>query len=91
MSLAGSNFTFHLSEPSDQRGEGYFKQLEFSLLENFRQKIGGGEYPILNKNAGSDQKLKLGEGWNKPLKGSGKKPTWSIEPTNKRPIKKLTN
>jgi hypothetical protein len=91
MSLAGSNFTFHLSEPIDKAGEGYFKQLEFDLLENFRQKIGDGKYPILNKNAGSDQNLKLGEGWNKPLKGAGKKPTWAIEPTYKRPIKKLTN
>ena len=91
MSLAGSNFSFYLSEPIDKDGEGYFKQLEFSLLANFRNKIGGGKFPILNKYAGSDQGLELGVGWNKPLKGSGKRPTWAIAPTEKRPIKKLSN
>lgn len=51
----------------------------------------GRAYPILNKNAGSDQGLELGVGWNKPLKSSGKRPTWAVEPTEKRPIKKLSN
>jgi len=91
MSLAGSNFSFYLSEPIDKDGEGYFKQLEYDLLETFRTKIGGGKYPILNKNAGSNQDLKLGVGWSKPLKGAGKKPTWAVEPTGKRPIKTLSN
>ena len=91
MSLAGSNFTFYLSDPSDVSGEGYYKQLEYDLLNNFSLKIGDGQFPILNKNAGWNQDLKLGVGWNKPLKSAGKRPTWSVEPTNKRPIRKLTN
>jgi hypothetical protein len=89
MSLAGSNFSFYLSEPIDKNGEGYFKQLEYNLLENFRSKIGGGRYPLLNKNAGSNPGLKLGSGWNKPLKGSGKKPSWAIAPTGKSLFKAL--
>jgi len=91
MGLAGANFSFYLSEPKDIDGEGYFKQLEHDLLASFRKGIGGGKFPLLNKNAGSDQRLKLGRGWNKPLKASGKKPTWAIAPTGKKPIKALTN
>jgi hypothetical protein len=91
MSLAGVNFSFYLTEPRDHQGAGYFKQLEFDLLENFRSRIGGGAFPLLNRNAGWDQKLKLGEGWNKPLKGSGKRPTWAVSPTGKRPVRKLSN
>lgn len=91
MSLAGSNFSFYLSEPIDEDGEGYFKQLEYNLLKEFSMKIGGGKYPILNKNAGSDQSLALGNGWKMPLKKTGKRPTWLIEPTDKHPIKKLSN
>lgn len=91
MSLAGADFDFYLSEPKDENEQGYFKQLEHDLLSNFRLKIGGGKYPLLNKNAGTDMGLKLGEGWNKPLKISGKRPTWAIAPTGLRPIKKLAS
>ena len=89
MSLAGADFDFYLSEPSDKNEEGYFKQLEHDLLANFREKIGDGAYPLLNKYAGSNPGLKLGAGWNLPLKTSGKRPTWAIKPTGKRPILKL--
>lgn len=91
MSLAGADFDFYLAEPKDKNGDGYFKQLEHDLLQNFRAKIGNGKYPLLNKNAGSNVDLKLGEGWNYPLKLSGKKPTWAISPTGRRPIRKLGN
>lgn len=90
MSLAGSDFDFYLAEPKDSNGDGYFKQLEHDLLAYFRTRIGDGKYPLLNKNAGTDVGLKLGDGWNKPLKASGKKPTWAIAPTGRRPIKKLS-
>jgi hypothetical protein len=89
MSLAGADFDFYLSEPIDKNEEGYFKQLEHDLLANFRTKIGGGTYPLLNKYAGSNQGLELGAGWNLPLKTSGKRPTWAIKPTGKRPIREL--
>jgi hypothetical protein len=89
MSLAGADFDFYLSEPIDRNEEGVFKQLEHDLLQNFRQKIGGGSFPLLNKYAGSRQGLKLGKGWNLPLKTSGKRPTWAIKATGKRPIRAL--
>ncbi len=90
MSLAGSDFDFYLAEPKDENGDGYFKQLEHDLLAYFRSRIGDGKHPLLNKYAGTDVGLKLGEGWNKPLKASGKRPTWAIVPTGRRPIKKLS-
>lgn len=89
MSLAGANFDFYLAEPKDKNGDGYFKQLEHDLLANFWSQIGEERYPLLNRYAGTNLDLKLGIGWNKPLKASGKRPTWAISPTGKRPIKKL--
>lgn len=91
MSLAGADFDFYLAEPKDKHGDGYFKQLEHDLLKYFKDKIGDGKYPLLNKYAGSDVDLKLGDGWNYPMKASGKRPTWAIKPTGRRPIKKLGN
>lgn len=91
MSLAGANFDFYLAEPKDKDGDGYFKQLEHNLLAYFWDSIGDKKYPLLNKNAGTDLDLKLGVGWNKPLKASGKKPTWAISPTGRRPIRKLAH
>jgi hypothetical protein len=90
MSLAGSDFDFYLAEPKDDNEHGYFKQLEHDLLAYFRRRIGDGKYPLLNKYAGTDVGLRFGEGWNKPLKASGKRPTWAIAPTGRRPIKKLS-
>ena len=89
MSLAGADFYFYLAESTDKNEDGYFKQLEHDLLSSFRSTIGDGKYPLLNKNAGTNVNLKLGDGWNKPLKASGKRPTWAISPTGRRPIKKL--
>jgi hypothetical protein len=81
MSLAGASFTFYLTEPKGHH-DAYFKHIEFMLLDNFKTKIGGDRYPLLNKNAGWDQKINgVGTGWNRPLKNSGKKPIWSIKPT----------
>lgn len=91
MSLAGANFDFYLAEPDENKEEGYFKQLEHDLLEYFHEHVGDGKYPLLNKNAGTNLDLELGAGWNKPIKGSGKKPTWAITPTGRRPIKKLNH
>ena len=89
-SLLGSNFDFYLTDPGKRPSEAYFKHLEFDLLENFREKIGDGSYPLLNKNAGSDQGLTTREpGWNKPLKSSGKKPIWALEKTQFWDISKL--
>jgi len=89
MSLAGADFDFYLAEPRDKNEQGHFKQLEHDLLANFRSKIGINRYPLLNKNAGTNVGLSPGQGWNLPLKASGKRPTWAIKPTNKRPIKPL--
>lgn len=89
MSLAGADFDFYLAEPRDINEQGYFKQLEHDLLANFKGRIGGVAYPLLNKYAGSDQGLKLGTDWNYPIKSQGKRPTWAIKLTGKRPIREL--
>ncbi len=89
MGLAGANFDFYLTEPKSNEGDSYFKHIEFQLLDAFRAGVGGGNFPLLNKNAGTKQNMQLGKGWDKPLKASGKKPTWAIAPTGKRPIKQL--
>lgn len=85
-SVSGTNFDFFISEPK-RRGGGisidYYKQIEFSLLQKFEQKFGGhgGQYPLLNKNAGSDKGLLPGKGWDKPLSRAGKTPSWALHPT----------
>jgi hypothetical protein len=72
-SLAGTNFDFYLTEPKHHTSDGYFKHIEYLLLERFKNSTGDGRYPILNKNAGSDQgAATVGKGWDKPLKQSGK-------------------
>lgn len=80
MSIAGANFDFYLTEPKGSPGDLYYKHIEYMLLEKFREKHG--EYPLLNVNAGSQKEFdQIGKGWDKPLKGSGKKPDWEIRPT----------
>lgn len=87
-SLSGANFDFHIAEPKRPgigKSKVYYKHIEFLLLDKFKQRHGGTEikYPLLNTNAGSDKKfgLEKGSGWEKPLKASGKKPSWALEPT----------
>lgn len=88
MSVAGSNFDFYLTEPKGSTGDHYFKHIEYMLLEKFREKHGS--YPLLNTNAGSRKEFEgAGEGWDKPLKGSGKKPIWKIHPTKHNDFAKL--
>lgn len=77
--LAGADFEFYLTEPKST-DEGYFKHIEYMLLAKFKEKAQ--VYPLLNKNAGSEQKINsIGAGWDKPLKNTGKRPIWQIEPT----------
>lgn len=93
-SLSGTNFDFYISEPK-MTGRGnrthYYKHVEHELLDRFSKSIGGGdrEFPLLNTNAGSNKKLKCGKGWDKPLKLSGKKPQWALEPTKFWDFEKL--
>lgn len=80
LSVAGSNFDFYLTEPKSSLGDLYYKHIEYMLLAKFSEKYGG--YPILNKNAGSQKEFEgAGKGWDKPLKGAGKKPIWEIRAT----------
>ena len=80
MSVAGANFDFYLTEPKSSPGDLYYKHIEYMLLEQFNETRG--RYPLLNTNAGSNKAFEdAGDGWNKPLKGSGKKPIWAIKPT----------
>jgi len=87
-SLSGANFNFWICEPKRKGGgksKFYYKHIEYLLLEEFRaskQKENCAyPYPLLNKNAGSNKDIEPGKGWNKPLKASGKRPTWVIKPT----------
>lgn len=80
MSVAGANFDFYLTEPKSSPGDLYYKHIEYMLLERFWESRGS--YPLLNTNAGSKKEFDgAGKGWDKPLKGSGKKPIWAIRPT----------
>lgn len=88
MSIAGANFDFYLTEPKGSPGDNYYKHIEYMLLEKFREKHN--EYPLLNTNAGSQKHFEeVGKGWDKPLKGSGKKPDWQIRPTKHCDFAKL--
>lgn len=90
MSVAGANFDFRICEPKHEQEIMYYKHVEYKLLEKFSEKIGGGDYPLLNKNAGSNKRIEnLGKGWDKPLKSSGKKPIWRLEPTRYWQFSKL--
>ncbi|MCX5513003.1 hypothetical protein C3941_02030 [Kaistia algarum] len=80
MSVAGANFDFYLTEPKGSTDDLYYKHIEYMLLDKFQSKYGS--YPLLNTNAGSRKEFEgAGKGWDKPLKGSGKKPYWEIRPT----------
>lgn len=88
MSVAGADFDFYLTEPTVVPGEGYYKHIEYMLLEKFREKHG--VYPLLNTNAGSKKEFEeAGKGWDKPLKGAGKKPLWELRPTKHCEFAKL--
>jgi hypothetical protein len=85
-SLSGANFDFSFACPQMKGREGYYKHIEFEMLEYFSKKIGGlgqtRRFPILNKNAGSDRSIQnANDWWAKPLKAAGKKPLWALEPT----------
>lgn len=86
-SLSGSTFDFSFARPGLQGAAGYYKHVEYKMLEYFCEQYGGlGEkrrFPLLNKNAGSDKGFAGGtEWWKKPLKASGKKPRWKLSPTS---------
>jgi len=90
MSVAGANFDFKICEPKHDSEESYYKHMEYMLLEKFSQKIGGGKYPLLNKKAGSNKLIEeMAKGWDRPLKASGKKPIWQLEPTRHWEFTKL--
>ena len=86
-SVTGANFDFHFAQPGRQNAANYFKHVEWMMLEDFKNKFGGisgaRPYPILYKNAGSRQNVsETSDWWKKPLKNSGRKPLWSLEPTD---------
>ncbi|MGJ3261514.1 MAG: hypothetical protein ACFE0S_18075 [Rhodospirillales bacterium] len=82
-SLSGTNFDFYISEPKQNKASDYYKHVEHLLLDEFSSRIGGGkrEFPLLNKNAGSNKKYGTQLGWDLPLKRAGKKPQWVLERT----------
>ncbi|MCQ0987158.1 hypothetical protein [Jiella marina] len=81
-SLSGADFDFYLTEPVHNTSEDYYKHIEYLMLHRFQDKIGGGKYPLLNKNAGSKRSIdQIGKGWDTPLKQTGKRPAWSLHPT----------
>ena len=87
LGLAGADFDFHFSQPALSGTANYFKHVEHLMLEYFMEQYGGMDelrrFPILNKNAGTDKGFSGGSGWwKKPLKASGRRPTWELKPTD---------
>ncbi len=87
LSLAGANFDFYFARPSLRHTSTYYKHVEHLMLEYFSEQYGGMDdkrrFPILNKNAGINKKFPGGTNWwKKPLKASGKRPLWELNPTN---------
>ena len=95
-SLSGTNFDFWIAEPK-RRGRGLseklYKQLEHDLLQNFSDTIGGGdrEFPLLNKNSGTNYNIKCDPGWNRPFDQRGLKPKWVLKPTKHWKFSKLSH
>lgn len=80
-SIAGSSFDFAFACPHKPYHTDYYKHVEFRMLDYFREKIDE-NLPILNKNAGADKGIPDDDAWwTMPLKATGKKPLWALEPT----------
>jgi hypothetical protein len=90
-SLSGADFDFYIAEPKRNNASAYYKHVEHLLLETFAEKFGGAPYiyPLLNKNAGTGQNCGNGKGWDTPLKRTGKKPQWALQPTDSWNFEKL--
>ncbi len=87
LSLNGANFDFYVCEPwkSHYRGNDFHKQVEFNMIEDFAAHFGGVDeqhrFPLMNKIAGSDRGLEISsDWWRTPLKRSGNKTNWILEP-----------
>jgi len=94
LSVNGANFDFRFARPGLQGGTTYYKHVEFLMLQEFEQKYGGLSearcYPLLNKNAGSNQQYTGGTTWwKKPLSPVGRKPKWELKPTDHSEFKAL--
>ena len=86
-SLSGAYFEFYVAEPWKKwhRGDNYHKQIERELLIDFQSNFGGeGDpncLPLLNKNLPQDRGIAVDGGWwRKPLKRSGNRTDWILEP-----------
>lgn len=87
LDLAGADFDFYFARPALQGTSAYYKHVEHLMLEYFSEQYGGMDntrrFPILNKNAGTNKKFTGGtDWWKKPLKASGKRPLWELQPTD---------
>ena len=77
-SLSGADFDFRFANPNLAGKPEYYKQIEYEMLEYFRNSMG--RLPLLNSNSGSNKGVKTGsDWWSKPLKGSGTKPRWALQ------------
>lgn len=87
LSLNGINFDFFVCEPwrRHYRGSDFHKQIEFELIRDFGENYGGlssnGDFPLMNKIAGSPRNLEVSSNWwRTPLKRSGTKTEWVLSP-----------
>ena len=86
-SLTGATFDFWITNPKrggqGRTAEDYHKQLEYNLLEGFKERFGDSKlkYPLLNKIKGEDCGREIGPNWDKPLRGDSRKHIWTLEPT----------
>ena len=86
-SLGGVDFEFLIAEPWKPyyRKQDFHKQVEFSLIKQFGEIFGGldgrSKFPLMNRIAGSDRGLDIdGDWWRKPLKRSGSRTNWVLQP-----------
>lgn len=94
LSVNGANFDFRFARPGLQGGTTYYKHVEFLMLQEFGKKYGGLSesrcYPLLNRNAGSNQGYAGGsDWWKKPLHHAGPRPKWELHPTSFNEFKAL--
>ncbi len=87
-SLSGTHFDFWICKPRKRNSEDYYKKIEWSLLDEFKSTKG--EYPLLNKIAGTYTKSSLGDNWDAPIKNLGYYPKWILYPTKHSEFAKLS-
>ena len=84
-SLSGAEFNIQVAIPRRAGSVLYFKHIEYLMLKYFADYYGGADkaLPLLNKNRGSNKNLSPdSKWWASAVKKVGKKPIWTLNPTD---------